>query len=74
MKTRSLPFSYLLHDDAIRTKNIGGLEGPAFKFLSGARFGSRRALVINIAYALIYQVYPLATTDKIPFVRAILPG
>ena len=41
MKVRWLPFSYLLHDNAGGTKNIGGLEGPAFKFWPGPRFGSR---------------------------------
>ena len=24
-----LPFSYLLHDNAVRTRNVGGFKGPA---------------------------------------------
>ena len=42
MKMQGLPFSYLLHYNAVRTKNIGGLERPASKFWPGALFASRR--------------------------------
>ena len=50
MKMGWLPFSYLLHDNAVRIKNVGDLEGPTSKFWPGARFGSRRRwLCVQVA-------------------------
>ena len=35
MKMRWLPYSYLLHDNVVRTKNIAGVEGPHSNFDPG---------------------------------------